>query len=56
MARCGLNSETDILNLYASIGQLSLLYHTDILRLLAMPIEALYFHFSMIKQGMSHVK
>ena len=42
------------MKLYGAIGQLSLRYHTDILGLLSMPIEALYFHFSLIKQGMGN--
>lgn len=40
------------MQLYATIGQISLHYHTDVIALLNMPITALYFHFSRIKQGM----
>lgn len=44
----------DIILLHGVIGHLSIRYHTDIVVLLSMPIEALYFYFSLIKRGLEN--
>jgi hypothetical protein len=56
LARCGLKTTHDLCRIYGAIGHLAVHYHTDILGLLSMPIEALYYHFAMIKRGMEMVK
>jgi hypothetical protein len=38
--------------LHGIIGQLAIQYHTDIVRLLEMPITALYYHFLLVIRGM----
>ena len=45
LARCGLKQTFDIVRLHGVIGQLAIQYHTDIVRLLEMPIVSLYYHF-----------
>ena len=49
-----MRTTSDVRRLYGVIGELSIQYHTDILGLLSIPIEALYFNFSMIRQGTRH--
>ncbi len=43
------------MRLYGVLGKVSVDYHTDILRLMEMPIDAVYFHFGNLRMGMGMI-
>ena len=42
------------MELYRSIGIVSIAYHTDILSLINLPITDLYYHFILLNAGKGH--